>query len=162
MRIPPLALLVICALCVFLGWKTNGWRLESQIHKAQAAQLTDTLTQERESTQAAHVADTGTSAAQQDQRQHARTITKEVIRYVQSPVAGQCTLPAEWVQIHDSAAGVPPDPAAPGQPAAAAGEAGSPVTDAQALGAVTSNYDTCLQEINRLQGWQAWYRSQFP
>lgn len=33
-----------------------------------------------------------------------RTINKEVIRYVQSPDAGRCELPTDWVRIHNSAA----------------------------------------------------------
>lgn len=33
-----------------------------------------------------------------------KTITKEVDRYVQSPNAGRCQLPDDWVRIHNSAA----------------------------------------------------------
>lgn len=162
MRIPPLALLIICAICFFFGWKTNGWRLESQINASKATQVTATLGTERSTAKDAAAADVKPAASQQAQEQQARVITKEVIRYVQSPAAGQCHLPSEWVQIHDAAAGVSPTPSSTGLPSAANGEAGGSVTDSEAIGVIARNYDICLQEINRLQGWQAWYRSVMP
>jgi hypothetical protein len=33
-----------------------------------------------------------------------KTITKEVIKYVQNPSFGKCVIPGSWVQQHDSAA----------------------------------------------------------
>jgi hypothetical protein len=33
-----------------------------------------------------------------------KTITKEVIKYVQNPDVGKCIISDEWVRIHDSAA----------------------------------------------------------
>jgi len=163
MRIPPLALLIICAMCFFFGWKTNGWRLESQINSSKTTQVTGTLKQERKTTKAAHAAAAAPTSAQQAQQEKARVITKEIIRYVQSSDANQCPLPAKWVRIHDAAAtGVPTDPTAGGQPPVAASEAAAPVSNGEAIGVVASNYDICLQEINRLQGWQAWYRSVMP
>lgn len=159
MRVPGWGLLFIFLLGYFLGWKINGWRLESQINAGKAAQVTATLETERGTAKKATDADAKPAAAQQAQEQNARVITKEVIRYVQSPAAGQCHLPAEWVQIHDAAAGVPPASSSTSLPAAADGEAGGSVTDSDAIGTITRNYDICRQEINRLQGWQAWYRS---
>lgn len=164
MRIPPLALLVICALCIFLGWKTNGWRLEGEITAmerdlatAKATQTTTTLQKERETAQAAHDADAAPAAAQKEQQAQARVIIKEVIRYVQTPVAAQ-PLPAEWVQIHDAAAtGMPGDSSAASGPVAATGDAANPVSNGEAIGVISSNYDTCRQEMIRISRWQAWW-----
>lgn len=162
MRVPPWGLLIVLLLGVFIGWKTNGWRLEGQINAAKATQVTKTLTTERKDNQNAHSADAAPAAAQQSQQEKARVITKEVIRYVQSPVAGQCALPAEWVRIHDAAARVSADPSTTGLPAAPASADAGTVTDSEALGTITANYDTCNQEINRVSGWQIWWNSLRP
>ena len=36
-----------------------------------------------------------------------RTVTKEVIKYVESPDAGHCSLPASWVQLYNQSLGLP-------------------------------------------------------
>lgn len=162
MRIPPWGLLLVFLFGVFLGWKTNGWRLESAINGAKATQVTSTVTHERKATASAHKADAAPAAAQQAQQQQVRVITKEIIRYVQTPAAAQ-PMPAEWVQIHDAAAtGMPADPTASGLSSAQASEAAAPVALGEALGGIASNYDICNQEMNRLAGWQAWWNSVKP
>lgn len=170
MRVPAWGLFAVLLFGVFLGWVTNGWRLEGEIAGMQrdaatatAAHTTATLTHERQTNHDAHAADAGPAAAQQAQQAQARVITKEIVRYVQSPAASVCPLPAEWVQIHDAAAaGVPADPGATGLPAAPPGAAPAPVPSGEALSGITGNYDTCHQEMNRIAGWQAWWNSVRP
>lgn len=169
MKVPGWGLFAVFLFGVFMGWLTNGWRLEAEIAGMQrdgatatATQTTNTLNQERQANHDAHAADAAPAAAQQAQQVQARVIVNEVIRYVQTPAAA-LPLPAEWVQNHDAAAsGLPADSSAAGGPAAAAGNTANPVSNGEALGIVTSNYDTCRQELIRISRWQAWWNSVKP
>lgn len=81
-----------------------------------------------------------------------RTITREVIRYVEIPAHRRCTLDGAWRLLHDSAAtGQPADTAR-----VADGEA-EPVEDAAALETVATNYEQCREYIAQLDGWQRWW-----
>ncbi|WP_339617218.1 hypothetical protein [uncultured Gilvimarinus sp.] len=80
-------------------------------------------------------------------------IIKEVLRYVQSDTAGDCSLPDDWVRIHNAAAGVPRVPDAP---AVDAREAETARTDSDALPVIASNYRRCREAMTRLEGLQAW------
>lgn len=166
MRVPAWGLLFIFLLGFCLGWKINGWRLESQINASKTTQLTATLNTERGTAKKASAADALPAAAQQAQAQTARVITKELIRYVQSPAANHCTLNPEWVRIHNLAAHdtaiMPADSAGTSVAVTANAEAGGTVSDSEALGTITRNYDICRQEINRVDGWQAYYQSIKP
>lgn len=90
-----------------------------------------------------------------------RTITREVIRYVEvTPPALRVYLPDPWRVRHNLAAtgAAPPDPA-PGP--LAAGTAG-PVEDAAALDAIADNYATCRDSADKLAGWRAYWRTIEP
>ena len=81
-----------------------------------------------------------------------RTITREVIRYVELPADRRCTLDPAWRVLHDAAAtGEPADAAR-----VAAGDA-EPVADAAALEVVAGNYEACREYIDQLRGWQRWW-----
>jgi hypothetical protein len=80
-----------------------------------------------------------------------QTITKEVIRYAQTPI-GAVRLDAQWVRDHDAASSLSPVPNTAGN---ADGGAGS-VTAADALAVVTDNYASCnatRQQLIDLQQW---------
>lgn len=86
-----------------------------------------------------------------------RTITREVIRYVDTPAARRCTLDPAWRLLHDAAAtGQPADTA---RVAAGAAE---PVTDAAALETVAGNYENCRDHIAQLDGWRRWWNQVKP
>lgn len=83
-----------------------------------------------------------------------RTITREVVRYVELPAARRCTLDPAWRLLHDAAArGEPADPAR-----LAAADA-APVADAAALDTVAANYEQCRDTLAQLVGWQQWWRA---
>ena len=81
-----------------------------------------------------------------------RTITREVIRYVELHPDRRCTLDPAWRLLHDAAAtGEPADTAR-----VAAGAA-DPIEDAAALESVAGNYEQCRDYIAQLEGWQRWW-----
>ena len=81
-----------------------------------------------------------------------RTITREVIRYVELPPDRRCTLDPAWRLLHDAAAtGEPADTAR-----VVAGAA-DPVEDAAVLESVAGNYEQCRDYIAQLEGWQRWW-----
>lgn len=84
-----------------------------------------------------------------------RTITREVIRYVEvTPPADRVLLPDTWRVRHNLAA--TGSPADPGAGSLADGTAG-PVEDAAALEAIDQNYATCRDSAAKLAGWrQRW------
>ena len=80
-----------------------------------------------------------------------QVVIKQVIKYVQSD-SPKCSLSADWVRIHDSAAMSDGIRAT----ASAADDAASGVTDDQALMVIADNYQTCQSiraQLSELQGW---------
>ena len=82
-----------------------------------------------------------------------KTITKEVIRYVQDDSIDKCLLHDDWVLLHDQAAR--PDLA---RSASGVDEADQAFTDAQALIVVAENYERCNEYQTKLNAWQSWWR----
>lgn len=83
-----------------------------------------------------------------------REVTKEIIKYVQSP-APKCDLSPDWVYIHDlSASGVPENPSTPAESDVGARE----VKDSDALVTITENYSICNETRNQLILLQEWAR----
>lgn len=85
----------------------------------------------------------------------ARVVVKEVIKYVQSPDAGRCELPADWVLIDTAAAA--------GVSAATVSAASSPdaargFTDTDALATSVERSHVCRAEIDKLRLWQDWWQ----
>lgn len=83
-----------------------------------------------------------------------KTITKEVIKYVQDDSIDKCLLHNDWVLLHDQAAR--PDNAT--RSTNAANAADRAFTDAQALIVVTENYERCNEYQEKLNAWQNWWR----
>ena len=83
-------------------------------------------------------------------------INKEVIKYVQSDIAGKCDLPNEWVQLHDNAArnSITRNTDTTTEP----NDSASGITDIEVLGVVTDNYQSCHQIRDQLIELQDWAR----
>lgn len=93
-------------------------------------------------------------AARSARRAADRTITREVIRYVELPADRRCTLDGAWRLLHDAAA-----TGAPADSARLADGSAAPVADATALEAVAGNYEQCRDALEQLNGWQQWWRA---
>lgn len=158
MNVTTIIIAITFVLSFLLGWFANGWRLNGQVQAHQNAQSTHIIQQARVATDKAQQSDLVGALSHKTQREKARVIEKEVIRYVKSPAAAQ-PLSADWVQLHDQAAGVLPSAASPSGSIAATG---STATTGEALAVVTQNYDICQQELIRLSRWQAWWSSVKP
>ena len=83
-------------------------------------------------------------------------VNKEVIRYVQSDNAGKCDLPNQWVSVHDYAArnSIARETRTAPEP----NDDASGITDIEALGVVTENYQSCHQIRDQLIELQEWAR----
>lgn len=159
---------VILSLGFGSGWMVNGWRLGAKIDRlqrgyAQAAQEAADRARSVESAQRAVADAVAVSDALKTRQRRIveRIVTNEVIKYVQKPAV--CTLPADWVRIHNTAArGVPGDADTPPDPDGGAGTPEDSVNDAEALVVVTQNYDTCRANADRLRSLQDWIRRIAP
>ena len=87
--------------------------------------------------------------------EHARgqTTEVEVIRYVESNVAGNCDLDYQWLHAHDVRAAHVSGAASP---AAGGAQGPSGVTEADALQVVSANYDYCAQAYRQVRWWKAY------
>lgn len=135
------------------GWAVNGWRIGENIAESEAQRARDTIEIERLNAENANAVAARHAAEKAAQAVKTRTITKEVIKYVQSPDAGQCDLSDDWVRIHNDSTGVPTDTAA------ASGSddtTGRTKTDVDALVTVTDNYAVCKANAARLEALQEW------
>ena len=149
-----IASILIAVACLLTGY-VHGLHVEqgreAQRAIAQVAAARTVELQLRRTVQASAVQ----AAAQQAQtRVVYRTITKEVIRYAQTDAGRAACLDPEWVHQHDAAA-VPASAPTASEPVAATG----PVTNADALGVVTSNYEQCNAWRQQVIDWQNWYRA---
>ena len=150
---------LVIALGMYLAGYATGYRHASTAAERNADRATITSQQHVIQTERAQQTVTASAAAAHEASAAAtrtiyKTIDREVIRYVQAS-APVCRLPAGWVRLHDAAA-LSAIPAAPGEPDAAA----SPFTTDDALGVVTSNYETCEQTRQQLTGLQGWVKAQ--
>ncbi len=85
-----------------------------------------------------------------------RDVIKEVIRYAETDNGRAVCINADWVRNHNRAADpAKNDPATGSPPSVPAWEP----SNAQTLGVVTANYETCNGWRNDLIAWQEWYRS---
>src|SRR5690554_1739537 len=92
-----------------------------------------------------------------EQARKNKTITKQVIRYVESTIDNQqCDLPTGWVQYHNAAAtsSMPEHTNTTG----GANDTASGVTTARALVTITDNYQSCNDIRLRMLELQAWAR----
>lgn len=128
-------LLVLAAIIFVAGWNVNGWRLGQQHALYRAAQaealsgaheLVQAIDQDNRRLQAAAAQAYAEARAQHDQE--TRTITREVIRYVQSSPT-DCPLDAEWVRLYNASLGLPSGEGAAGGAASAASALGAAGND---------------------------------
>lgn len=131
-----------------VGWHFAVLDLESSLlrqEKVQAQQLQakqdkiDTLASDLES-------------ARQARQIVTQTITRDVIRYANSPQRNRCALSGSFRMLHDAAAtGTATESSGTAAASAAA------VDDAAVLETVTGNYTACRENTARLTGWQQWW-----
>lgn len=98
------------------------------------------------------------AAARQQKREFViREVDREVIKYVQTPVATECGPDVDFVLIHDAAAtgGVPKT----SDPAARANAAAAEVTNADLITIVAGNYGSCQREFDRIEALQDWVQA---
>jgi hypothetical protein len=106
-------------------------------------------------TEVAKVFDQG-QAREEKERVVYRDVIKEVIRYAETDNGRAVCIGADWVRQHNRAADpTKDDTEARGASAVPAWEP----TNAEALGVVVINYETCNQWRNDLIRWQGWYRA---
>lgn len=154
--------LVIFAVGFGSGWGINDWRLGKQLAETQRdfATATAEASALREAKQKADRArnDAITDALVAEinaENTRSKVIIKEVIQYVQDPVADACPLPYGWLRLYDgSATGVLPPADGPAVAAAGRGEA---ITTVTALPVIADNNESCRLDKIRLQGWQDWW-----
>lgn len=135
------------------GWAVNGWRIGENIAEAEAQRARDTIEIERLNTEKADAISALHAAKAAAQVVKTRTITKEVIKYVQSDDAGKCDLSDDWVRIHNDSTGVSSDTETT---AGTDDTSGRTKTDVDALVTVTDNYAICRVNAARLEALQKW------
>lgn len=145
------------------GWTVNQWRLGNEIKQIKLDLANETIRANNElaAKQKAqkdrnHAVADSIIVSMELERAQGKVITREVIRYVQSPDAGQCRMPDGWVRLHEIAAGSDPaiHPEAPG----GAADPATGFTDADVIQVIVDNYQSCREDMARLAGWQQWYR----
>ena len=138
------------------GWSVNGWRIGEDIAAAEAQRARDTIEIERLNAENANEVAARHAAEAAAQVVKTRTITKEVIKYVQSPDAGQCDLSDDWVRIHNESPGVSTTTETPSRTDDTPRE---PKNDVDALVTITDNYAICQANATKLQALQKWAKS---
>lgn len=139
-----------------LYWQEKYTTLLADLAKAEAANMQHLLIQERLQRDKADAIGAMLEAQESAQKTKEKVITKEVIKYVTKNVNSGCNLDDEWVRISDAAVPVPRFAEA----ASSASESAAKIRDlGEALRVITNNYAACQDSVNRLQGWQQWYRS---
>lgn len=125
---------------------------DANAEASESARMAERLSQER-----ATLAAEAEALRNQEREVVTRTVTEEVIRYVQTPAATECGPDYEFVRIHDTAAaGRVPGSA---DPAAEPDAAARSITNADLLSVVTENYATCQTVRDQLISLQEWVRA---
>jgi hypothetical protein len=107
----PYVLIVIVTISFGAGAGVQGWRMgklmaekENKLWQASLTATQNKIEIDRINTQREREALEISAVRDQKQKVITRTINNEVIKYIQNPDAGVCTLPADWVRIHNAAA----------------------------------------------------------
>ena len=162
-----IALAVVSGIAFGGGWQVNGWRLGEKIkqvenqhanavieaEKASKAAVTRAREIERLQNEKSNAVEAAAQARREASQARARTVTQEVIRYVQRPT--DCRVDSEWVRIHDIAAHSPADSVSANAGTSAEFD-GSAASLGDALIVVTDNYAICHESRERLIGLQEW------
>lgn len=155
------------------GWMVNGWRMGVKLESLQLEHqtlVTEALERRMESERRAREVEqarqqrnsalSAAAAARSAARDaEAQVVTKEIIKYVQSPVR-RCHLDPDWVRIHDIAADPGGGGVSAGPGTASDTDAGAAaVTAADTLLVVTGNYARCNEIRDQLKGLQEWAKN---
>lgn len=159
MLIAAVALVVATATAT---WKTAAWRYGQQItamenaaYQAQIAAMNSANEINLRNRQLSDAAAELHAIHQQKQKTVTQYINREVIKYVQSPDAGQCQLPDDWVRTYDAAAAnMSRSPASSG----GADDDTTRITDIEVLQNAGDNYGACNQIRQQLIDLQNWVR----
>lgn len=158
------ATLVVTAVVVAFaaGWHFSSLEGEAGRLKQQNAAIAEALQLERRAVSLGAVLAQGEQTRADAREVRTKTVTKEVVRYVEKEkaraAAGQpvVVLDADWVHGHDLAA-IPPG--SDGAGAVPVGSSG-PATAGEALETVSGNYDQCYRWRDQVIGWQKWWQVQ--
>lgn len=161
-----IAMAAAVAMSAGTAWKVQDWRYGKRIaenlnvvHEQYQLAMQDKARIEQLRTEKTQAVMEAATLRQQEQEVVTKTVTKEVIKYVQSDIAGKCDLPNQWVRIHDTAARGQVDLPDDRDSTAESDEDPSGITDIEALSTVTENYGTCQEIRNQLISLQEWVRA---
>jgi hypothetical protein len=102
-----IAAILILSLAIFGGgYKVAQWRYSAIIADIKTELSEGARIAEKAAKAHADIVVTKAEAVKSQREIVYKTITKEVIKYVQDPNFGKCVIPGSWVQQHDSAASV--------------------------------------------------------
>lgn len=154
--LPLLVSALLGAYFMRLYWQEKYTALLADLAKAEAANMQHVLTQERLQRDKSDAIAQMLEALESAQKTKEKVITKEVIKYVTKNFNSSCKLDDEWVRISNAAVPMPRVTEA----ASSASESAAKIRDlGEALRVITNNYAACQDSVNRLRGWQEWYRS---
>jgi hypothetical protein len=157
-----LALLaIVMVLAIGAGYKgyTLGVEHQKSIYATAQSKANEVVVQKNEATQEVADKEAEIQVIYKDKivTQY-KTITKEVIKYVETPAAN-VGLDPEFVRLHNRAASA--NNAAPiAEPASGANTEATPtgVTTGEAIGVITRNYEQYYQCVRQVNGWVDYYR----
>lgn len=144
------------------GYHLRSIRAESQINalRVTAAQeredaLLAAVAVERKLQEYVDVIGKLNETAAQEETEHQRVVTREVIKYVQNPDSRQCGLDATGVRIHNLAAagGMPKNTSTTSR---SDGSTTRDVTGAELIPVIQENYHICREQIRRIKGLQSY------
>ena len=154
--------LAVGLLIVFsAGWMANGWRLgqtiaqmERGIETANKEAVASAREVEQLQSDLSDAAAKNHALQTESRKTTERVITKEIIKYVQSPDADKCALDPSGVRIHDQAANgsVPKD----ADTSSGANDSPEGVKGSQLIPVVVENYNACHEAMDRLKALQEW------
>jgi hypothetical protein len=150
-----IAAILILSLAIFGGgYKVAQWRYSAIIADINTELSEGARIAEKAAKEHADAVMSEYELIKAQQETVSKTITKEVIKYVQNPDAGKCAIPDAGVRLHDNAATAGMSSSTP----VIDGSTGKIITDIELLNTVVDNYETCNAIRDRLTGLQDWAR----
>jgi hypothetical protein len=96
--------LILCSAIFGGGYKVAEWRYSAIIADINTQLSEGARLAEKAAKEHANTVVTKAEVVKAEREVVYKTITKELIKYVQDPSAGKCVVSDEWVRIHDAAA----------------------------------------------------------
>lgn len=151
---------VVASVSFASAWQVQGWRygekiaeMENRQWQAEIERKQRVVEKQRLQNEIKDLVSQNRQLAKQKHKTVTEYVTKEVIKYAQSPDAGACQFSDQWVRVYDSAAGMSKADTATGTDADA-----TRITDIEVLENATGNYATCHDIRQDLIGLQEWVR----